>query len=261
MCWLCVAPSLSGLERSRSDREDEGGAERSAAAHGDRGAPPFDGISSMTLAASPCLFSLVSCKRTDGPLARAACASSSCPCSHTSSVSARRACCSRPPWPRPPPHCPRSAGPPPRPHRALLFAIRVPMDRARSPALAPDGLAPGVHAELVCPALAQPASGLDALGHPCHGHPSDPPAPTARRTMSFRSSLLLVLFVLGVDPVAAACDLGDVCNGCAQTDCSWEDVYKRCEQFGASSNTVVRRAGFEPTTPSGIMSAVHHTHR
>ena len=174
----------------------------------------------MTLAASPCLFSLVSCKRTDGPLARAACASSSCPCSHTSSVSARRACCSRPPWPRPPPHCPRSAGPPP-PHRARsLSRSAFPWtDRARSPALAPDGLAPGVHAELVCPALAQPASGLDALGHPCHGHPSDPPAPTARRTMSFRSSLLLVLFVLGVDPVAAACNGYPSCTGCFQTDC------------------------------------------
>ena len=117
---LTLCCSASGLERS--NREDEGGAERSAAAHGDRGGAPFDGISSMTLAASPCLFSLVSCKRTTGPLARAACASSSCPCSHTSSVSARRACCSRPPWPRPPPHCARSAGPSPRPHRASSFS-------------------------------------------------------------------------------------------------------------------------------------------
>ena len=261
MCWLCVAPSLSGLERSRSDREDEGGAERSAAAHGDRGAPPFDGISSMTLAASPCLFSLVSCKRTDGPLARAACASSSCPCSNTSSVSARRACCSRPPWPRPPPHCPRSAGPPP-PHRARsLSRSAFPWtDRARSPALAPDGLAPGVHAELVCPALAQPASGLDALGHPCHGHPSDPPVPTARRTMSFRSSLLLVLFVLGVDPVAAACDT-TACEGCDLTGgklyCSWQSDKQWCSYNGM----IVRLAGFEPKIPSGIMSAVHRTHR
>ena len=82
---LALCCSASGLERS--NREDEGGAERSAAAHGDRGGLPFDGISSMTLAASPCLFSLVSCKRTDGPLARAACASSSCPCSHTASLS------------------------------------------------------------------------------------------------------------------------------------------------------------------------------
>ena len=151
--------------------------------------------------------------------------------------------------------------------RELPFAIRVPMDRARSPALAPDGLAPGVHAELVCPALAQPASGLDALGHPCHGHPSDPPVPTARRTMSFRSSLLLVLFVLGVDPVAAACDAVEGCSGCSIVGCTLDPpadyAGSKCQGNDPQTSTYgpVRRAGFEPTIPSGIMSAVHHTHR
>ena len=130
--------------------------------------------------------------------------------------------------------------------RELPFAIRVPMDRARSPTLAPDGLAPSVHAELVCPALAQPASGLDALGHPCHGHPSDPPVPTARRTMSFRSSLLLVLFVLWVDPIVApACGTSDMngCDGCEGTStCSWLDTKLRCVYYQAGYQGV---SGYE----------------
>lgn len=68
--------------------------------------------------------------------------------------------------------------------------------------------------------------------------------------MSFRSSLLLVLFVLGVDPVAAACDFEDSCEGCAQDRCSWKAVVQTSETCQAADNIPPDCVAATPVDPT-----------